>query len=90
MVGTDVATWREAFGRDAGRRAENGMRWYRIYRPVDEPKLVLLDGEFDDRAAAERFLDVMRTQVWPDPAKAPAKIGQPRTAIVELSESQDC
>jgi hypothetical protein len=31
----------------------------------------------------------MRTQVWPDPDKAPAKIGAPRTSIIELVEHHD-
>jgi quinol monooxygenase YgiN len=85
----DYEQWREAFGRDAGRRAENGMRRYRIFRPVGDAKRVLLDSDFDDAAAAERFLDIMRSQVWPDPEKAPAKVGPPRTVIVELAESHD-
>ncbi len=85
----DYDLWREAFGKDAGGRAERGMRNYRILRPVDDPYRVMLDGDFDDASAAQGFLDTMRSKVWPDPAKAPAKIGQPRTAIVELVESHD-
>jgi hypothetical protein len=65
------------------------MRSYRIFRPVDDEHRVMLDSEFDDAASAQKFLDVMRTQVWPDPAKAPAKVGQPRTAVVELVESHE-
>ena len=83
----DCDLWHEAFGRDAGRRAERGMRAYRIFRPVDEPRRVMVDGDFDDAASAERFLQVLRTQVWSDPNKAPAKIGQPRTAVIEMVES---
>jgi len=83
----DFDLWREAFAKDAGGRAERGMRAYRIFRPVDDPHRVMLDGDFDDPSAAQGFLEVMRTRVWPDPDKAPSKIGQPRTAIVELVES---
>lgn len=83
----DYDLWHDAFSRDAGRRAANGMRCYRIFRAVDEPRRVMVDGDFDDAATAERFLNVMRTQVWPDPQKAPAKVGQPRTAVVEMVES---
>ncbi len=85
----DFDLWREAFGKDAAGRAAHGMRGFRIFRPVDDPHRVMLDGEFDDAGAAQGFLDVMRTQVWPDPQKAPSKVGQPRTAIVELVESHD-
>ena len=85
----DYDSWREAFGKDAGGRAAHGMRCYRIFRPVDDQHRVMLDSEFDDAESAQKFLEVMRTQVWPDPAKAPAKVGQPRTAVIELVESHD-
>lgn len=85
----DYDQWREAFSKDAGRRAENGMRRYRIFRSVDNRNHVMLDGDFDDVASAQRFLEIMRSQVWPDPAKAPAKLGQPRTAIMQLAESHE-
>jgi hypothetical protein len=85
----DYDLWREAFRKDAGGRAEHGMRSYRIYRPVDDPHRVMIDGDFDDPKAAQGFVDVMRSQVWPDPSKAPSKIGRPRTSIVELVESHD-
>ena len=85
----DFDLWREAFGKDAAGRAAHGMRAYRIFRPVDDPHRVMLDGDFDDAGQAQAFLDVMRTQVWPDPKKAPSKVGHPRTAIIELVESHD-
>jgi len=85
----DYDQWREAFRKDAAGRAKNGMRSYRIFRPVDDPHRVMLDGNFDDTATAEHFLQIMRTQVWPDPTKAPAKVGQPRTTLLELVESHD-
>lgn len=85
----DYDMWRQAFAQDQAGRAEHGMRRYRIYRPVDDSKRVLLDSDWDDAASAERFLDVMRTRVWPDPAKAPAKVGQVRTVITELVETHE-
>jgi hypothetical protein len=63
------------------------MRRYRIFRPIDDDKRVLLDGDFDDAPSARRFLEAMRTQVWPDPGKAPAKIGMPVIVIAELVET---
>ena len=85
----DFDMWREAFGKDQAGRAQRGMRSYRIFRPVDDEHKVMLDSEFDDAATAQAFLDVMRTQVWSDPEKAPAKIGAPRTSIIELVEHHD-
>ena len=85
----DYDVWRDAFSRDAGGRAEAGMRRYRILRPVDDPHCVMLDADFDGTEQAEAFLEIMRTKVWPDPAKAPAKVGPPRTHIVEVVESHE-
>jgi hypothetical protein len=85
----DYDLWREAFGRDAGGRQEAGMRRYRIFRPVDDEHRVLLEADFDNAQRAQGFLEIMRTKVWPDPEKAPAKIGAPRTQIVEMVESKE-
>ena len=85
----DYDLWREAFERDAGGRQQAGMRRYRIFRPTDDEKSVMLDADFDSTQEAEAFLDIMRTRVWPDPEKAPAKVGTPQTRIVEMVESKE-
>src|SRR5262245_39492192 len=84
----DFDMWRAAFEKDAGGRQQAGMRRYRIFRPKDDDKCVMIDGDFDTVAEAEAFLEIMRTRVWPDPDKAPAKVGQPQVRIVELVESK--
>lgn len=55
-------------------------------RPCN-PNYVVLDLDFDSTAQAEGFLEIMRTEVWPSPEKAPAKVGTPQTRIVEMVES---
>lgn len=85
----DYDMWRGAFERDAGGRQQAGVRRYRIFRPVDDEHAVMLEADFDDAQQARAFLDVMRTKVWPDPEKAPAKLGAARTNILELVESHD-
>ena len=85
----DYDLWRTAFGQDAGGRQRAGARRYRIFRPVDDPKFVMLDIDFDTVDQAERFLEVMRKDVWPSPEKAPAKVGTPQTRIVDMVESKD-
>ena len=85
----DYDLWRTAFGQDAGGRQRAGARRYRIFRPVDDPKFVMLDIDFDTVDQAERFLEVMRKDVWPSPEKAPAKVGTPETRIVDMVESQE-
>ena len=84
----DYDLWRSAFERDAGGRQQAGMRRYRIYRPIDDPFCVMVEGDFDQPEQAQAFLEVFQTTVWNDPEKAPAKIAAPRTHIVELVESR--
>jgi hypothetical protein len=49
----------------------------------------MLDADFDSAESAEGFLNIMRNEVWPDPEKAPAKVGTPRTHIVEMVDSKE-
>ena len=85
----DYDLWRGAFEKDAGGRQQAGMRRYRIFRPADDTRCVMLDADFDTAEQAQAFLDIMQTRVWPDPAKAPAKVGAPMTRIVEMVESKE-
>jgi hypothetical protein len=85
----DYEMWRTAFGKDAGGRGRHGARRHRIFRAADDGNRVSLDIDFASIAEAERFLSVLRTQVWPSPDKAPAKIGAPSTQIIEMVETAD-
>ena len=85
----DYDTWRDAFAQDAGGRQRNGARRYRIYRPVDDAQKVMIDLDFDTAAEASSFLAIMQRDVWPSADKAPAKIGAPRTAILDMVESEE-
>jgi hypothetical protein len=85
----DYDLWRRAFAQDAGGRQRSGVRRYRIFRPVDDPNYVMLDLDFDSAKEAEGFLEILQTQVWPSPEKAPARTGTPKTRIVELVESKE-
>ena len=85
----DYDMWRAAFDRDAGGRQRAGMRRYRIFRPVDDPCCVMVDGDFDTADEAQGFLEIMRTKVWPDPDKAPAKVGDADVRIIELVETRE-
>jgi hypothetical protein len=83
----DYDLWRSAFNNDAGERERSGARRYRIFRPVDNDHEVMLDLDFDTAAEASAFLDILRSEVWPSPEKAPAKIGAPKTRIIDLVDS---
>ena len=49
----------------------------------------MVDLDFDTAKEAQGFLEILRTQVWPSPEKAPAKTGTPTTRIVELVDSHE-
>ena len=85
----DYDLWRSAFEKDAGGRVRSGARRYRIFRPVDNEHAVVLDIDFDSAPEASAFLDILRTKVWPSPEKAPAKIGEAKTHILELADSRE-
>jgi hypothetical protein len=85
----DYDIWRAAFETDAAGRERNGARRYRIFRPVDDQHRVMLDLDFDSATQADTFLSIMQNQVWPSPQKAPAKIGIPKTSIIDMVESHE-
>jgi hypothetical protein len=83
----DYDLWREAFGKDAGGRQAHGATGYRIFRRHEDPHRVELDVDFPTPTEAENFLEVMRRDVWPDPEKAPAKLGTPDTSVLDVMET---
>jgi hypothetical protein len=83
---TDFATWKTAFDRFAGARADAGVRGHRVQRPVYDDAYVVVDLDFDEVADAERFLGFLRSRVWSSPENAPALAGTPRTRILETAE----
>lgn len=83
---TDFDTWRTAFGRFGGARADGGVLAARIYRPVDDDKYVLIDLDFATTDEAQQFGQFLRTRVWATPDNAPALVGTPITRILR-SES---
>jgi len=59
----DFDTWKRAFDSDPAQRKASGVRRYRILRGVEDAHVVVVDLEFDTRAAAEAFLAVLKG-VW--------------------------
>ncbi len=83
----DFAIWKAAFDRDPVRREASGVRRYRIYRPIDDPKYIAVDLEFDGRDEAESFKQALE-ELWRSPQAAPALGGTPRARIVDIVESR--
>jgi hypothetical protein len=80
---TDFDTWNHAFGRLADVRRKAGVRAQRVQRPVDDPRYVVIDLDFDTTDDAETFLRFLDTQVWKHRENAPALAGAPQTLILE-------
>jgi hypothetical protein len=84
---SDFDVWKRAFEADPVRREESGVRRYRVYRPLDDPRYVEIDLDFDSLAEAEAFRTALEG-LWRSGRAAPALAGMPQARIVEevLSE----
>src|SRR5687768_2051616 len=59
----DFDAWKRTFDSYATKRAEGGVRSYRVLRPIDDQSYSIVDLEFDDVASAQAFL-AMLEQLW--------------------------
>lgn len=84
----DFDTWKAAFDRDPAGRQRSGVRAYRVLRPADDPRYVVIDLDFDSIEVAEAFLGIMRG-VWQSPQAAPALGGIPQTQIFTITEQAE-
>src|SRR5688572_29587338 len=79
---SDLTTWKAAFDRFAPVRQQSGVRSHRIQRPVNDPRYIVLDLDFDSPAEAAAFLEFLQTRVWSSPENSHALAGDLRTAIL--------
>jgi len=83
---SDFDSWKKAFDSDPIDRKHSGVRRYRILRPIDDPKYVAVDLEFDSIGKAEACLASLR-KLW---TRVEGTVMQnPRARIVETVESTD-
>jgi hypothetical protein len=80
---TDFGTWTSAFNRFADARRNAGVRAQRVQQPVDDPRFVVIDLDFDTASEAQSFRAFLMTQVWADPKNSPGLAGTPETLILE-------
>ena len=78
--------WKKAFDSDPVGREKMGVRRYRILRPIDDAKHVMIDLEFDSLGNAEALLAAMRV-VWG--RVTDDIILNPRARIVEILETRE-
>jgi hypothetical protein len=86
---SDYQLWKTAFDGFAEARANAGVRSFAIRRPVDDPKYLMLDLEFDTAARAGAFADFLQQRVWSAPESSPGLAGAPQTRILDLVPSQE-
>jgi hypothetical protein len=79
---SDLDTWLSAFNRFADARQQAGVRGERVQRPVDDPRYIVVDLDFDTVEEADSFLRFLKTQVWAISENAPALEGTPETMIL--------
>lgn len=80
----DFGGWKKAFDSDPLGRQKSGVRRYRVMRPVDDARFVMIDLEFDTLAAAEASDRALRS-LW---GQVEGKVmTQGRARIVEVAES---
>jgi hypothetical protein len=84
----DFDLWKAAFDRLAELRKQSGVLRHRIQRPVDDPRYVVIDLDFDTTDEAEAFVEFLRTKVWSSRENAPALAGAPHTKILEPATKQ--
>jgi hypothetical protein len=82
---TDFDAWSSAFLRFADARRSAGVRNHRVRRPIDDPRYVVIDLEFDTPEQARSFLQFLQTKVWGDRASSPALAGEPQTMLLETA-----
>lgn len=83
---TDYTAWKRAFDGFADVRRSAGVRRHEIRRPVDDPRYVIVDLDFDSAQEAHAFLETLRTRVWSIKANSPALAGDPVTRILATED----
>ena len=81
----DFNGWKKAFDSDPVGREKSGVRRYRVLRPIDDAKYVMIDLEFDTADQAQALLAAMRV-VW---GRVQGKIMlNPQARIVEAVDTK--
>ena len=85
----DYDVWQKAFDSFEQARAQAGVRSFSIRQPVNDPKYLMLDLEFDTQGQAEAFADFLHDRVWLSPTCSPALAGRPQTRILDLRRKEE-
>ncbi len=84
----DYDMWKNVFDTKGPElRARHGVRRYQVLRPVDDPRYVMIDLDFDSPKEAEGFLAAMR-KLWAGSGRNVSS--EQKALIVEAVESKEC
>ena len=81
----DYDAWKKAFDSDPLGRQKSGVRRYRVIRPADNPRYVIVDLEFDTMPQAEAMRTALR-RLWGQVEGSLIEKAQAR--ILEIAESR--
>lgn len=84
----DFDRWKSVFDKYDDARAQHRVRRWEISRPVDDPKFVMIELDFDGRPDAEAFLAFMR-DLWGKAQAASVLSSKPQTRITESYEARE-
>ncbi len=80
----DFDNWKQAFDTDPADRKGSGVHHYRVLRSVEDPRLVMIDLDFESLSEAEGLLEKMK-RIWAGPGKSIMR--GPRAQIAETVET---
>jgi hypothetical protein len=80
---SDFPTWKQAFDRFVEAREKAGVLGHRVRRPVDEPRYLVIELDFDAQENADTFQQFLHNVVWANHDASPALVGTPQTRILE-------
>jgi hypothetical protein len=91
---SDFQAWRAAFDRDPVGRERSGVRGYRVFRPIDDPRYVIIDLDFAELDEVHAFVAALRA-LWEGVDAAPGLLREggaapvkPKTRIVDQVEDK--
>ena len=82
----DYRQWKVAFDSYAAIRNRMGVLNYRISRPVDDGRRVLIELDFEQRSAAQAFIEFLVDKVWRTPRSRAALADHNQPELLEALE----
>lgn len=83
---SDFDVWKKAFDGDPINRKKSGVVRYSIFQPVNDPKYVIINLEFNSLNSAEDSLTVLQ-KLW---ERVEGKLMMnPKTRIISMKESAE-